>query len=290
MVSETMVSETMATETTTREELSRRPRLRRARSRRRRPMRGNVEEGNVEEDTDVEDTGVEKKNTKNKDTKLEDTKLEDTKLEDTKLEDTKLEGTKLGDEKLEDKKHEGTKEKTAKDRIDGTYPDRKRQHRQLVGYVSTFSNPLFDASPVPSGDKGCKNCLTQSREGARCRAQIPLNGALLARAKRNQAQSVVAPRDDSAESSQARREYLGDGIYVLPSLDKEAVVDYLKEYLHWFVEMVGGTRVDIPQVDPFVEVAVYYRDAKFGDPDPSKIYTPVLEATQGKRGGAILST
>ncbi|KAK4145629.1 common central domain of tyrosinase-domain-containing protein [Dichotomopilus funicola] len=206
-----------------------------------------------------------------KDKSEKDKKEEDKKEEDKKEEDKKEEDTAKKDTAEKDKKEEDT--------VDRTSPHRRRRHRQLVGYVYTFSNPVF------SENEGCGDCLTKSKEGTRCRAQLPLNGALLARAKGHQERSAEASEAGSTGPSQGQ-EYLGDGIYVLPSLDKDAVLAYLEKYLHWSVELSGGTPVDIPEENPFFEVVVHHRPATLQNQDPDIHYKPQFAITHGKLGGA----
>lgn len=95
-------------------------------------------------------------------------------------------------------------------------------HPQHVGFVYTFSNPVFGGR---TGGRGCSKCETEADKGTLCRAQIPLTAALLARA---QIQPGASPNEGGAPV----------GIEPLPSLDRGTVDDYLGNFLHWNVMTV----------------------------------------------------
>ncbi|KAH6627480.1 common central domain of tyrosinase-domain-containing protein [Chaetomium tenue] len=145
-------------------------------------------------------------------------------------------------------------------------PHKNPQH---VGFVYTFSNPVFGAR---AGGRGCGKCETQAEQGTLCRAQIPLTGALLARA---QIDPHLAPELGNGPA----------GILPLPSLEKGTVDNYLGDFLHWNVTTSGGTGVEVPDENAFIEVAAYHRAARFDDRASAERYTLLEGATSGKPGG-----
>jgi tyrosinase len=104
-----------------------------------------------------------------------------------------------------------------------SYSGPAHRHPQLVGFVYTFSNPVYG---VAAGGRGCKNCQTESEEGALSSAQIPLTAALAARQK-------AADLGTEVGSLQAM------GIHRLDGLEGEQVEKYLEKYLHWSVKTVS---------------------------------------------------
>ncbi|KAK4117115.1 Di-copper centre-containing protein [Canariomyces notabilis] len=146
-------------------------------------------------------------------------------------------------------------------------PHKQPQH---VGFVYTFSNPAFG---VRAGGGGCKKCLVKSREGTLSRAQIPLTATLVARSR--------TKTWANAEAGEGPLE----GIHALANLEKHEVGKYLEKFLHWRVKSASGADIEIPDEEPFVEVTVHYRGARFDDHESDAEYVPLERATQAKQGG-----
>jgi tyrosinase len=141
------------------------------------------------------------------------------------------------------------------------------EHPQHVGYVYTFSNPIYGTGARGSG---CKNCEAKSREGTRSLAQIPLTPALAARTR----ESPVMAAGGAPE-----------GIQALHGLDMANVSQYLGRYLHWSVQTASGSYIAIPEKDSFFEVTVFHREARVDDRESNRFYQVLENATRSKRGG-----
>ena len=48
-----------------------------------------------------------------------------------------------------------------------------------------------------------------------------------------------------------------------------------------------GTDIEVPDEEPFIEVAVHYRSARFDDSESDEAYVPLERAAQSKPGGYI---
>ncbi|KAK3296423.1 common central domain of tyrosinase-domain-containing protein [Chaetomium fimeti] len=142
------------------------------------------------------------------------------------------------------------------------------KHPQHVGFVYTFSNPIFGTR---TGGRGCNKCQAKSQQNTRCRGQIPITAALVARAG---LLPGTAPREGGGP----------EGIHPLPNLDRDQVNEYLRSFLHWNVKTAGGTDVAVPAEDAFIEVVAYHRAARLDDRSVEP-YRPLEGATLGKPGG-----
>ncbi|KAK4185474.1 common central domain of tyrosinase-domain-containing protein [Podospora australis] len=109
-----------------------------------------------------------------------------------------------------------------------------QQHPQHVGFVYTFSNPIYRNRAAP----GCGNCRRKALEGTRSRAQVPITGALLARMH---AHSTLEENSAGTEWGAAVLGGLPHGIQRLPSLEIDTVGVYLEKHLHWRVRTVCTT-------------------------------------------------
>ncbi|KAI1113782.1 Di-copper centre-containing protein [Nemania sp. NC0429] len=143
-------------------------------------------------------------------------------------------------------------------------PDHLHKHVQHVGFVSTFSNPIL---PQPN-TRGCQNCQRKKTEGTRSRAQVPITGALVAR----------------LEGSGHQVPNLPTGIPHLPGLSSDHVHTYLEANLHWRIKSHTGQELHIPHENPFVEVSVYHRNARFDVRSPHR-YQRLERATNTRPGG-----
>ncbi|KAI0854170.1 Di-copper centre-containing protein [Daldinia vernicosa] len=136
-------------------------------------------------------------------------------------------------------------------------------HPSLVGYVYTFTNPVYQNPDAP----GCGHCRAKSAEGTTSTAQIPITAALLPR---------VSSSQDVASTTSS---------HSLPSItDPENVSQHLEKNLHWRVK-VHGHDVSIPNDDPFVKVSVYHRKVDPSHRSRGHGYSHLKHATRGKAGG-----
>ncbi|KAK4164114.1 common central domain of tyrosinase-domain-containing protein [Cladorrhinum sp. PSN259] len=152
------------------------------------------------------------------------------------------------------------------------YSGPAHKHPQLVGFVYTFSNPVFG---VAAGGRGCKNCEKESEEGALSSAQIPLTAALVARQKATDLGSEMG-------SLQAM------GIHRLDGMEGEQVEKYLEKYLHWSVKTERGKDIEVSDdQSSFFEIKVHHRASRFDDHESDAVYSPLERATQAKPGGYL---
>jgi tyrosinase len=149
------------------------------------------------------------------------------------------------------------------------YSGPPHSHPQHVGFVYTFSNPVFGAAAGKG--RGCKNCQTASEEGTLSCAQIPITAALVARTK--------------VDGVSMGEEVEAHGVRVLGDMRVESVGAYLGRYLHWSVKTASGTDIEVPEEEPFIEVTVHHRSARFDDRESEAEYVPLEKATKEKKGG-----
>ncbi|RYP56444.1 hypothetical protein DL770_010828 [Monosporascus sp. CRB-9-2] len=130
-------------------------------------------------------------------------------------------------------------------------------HPNLVGFVYTFTNPIYRNRAAP----GCANCRRRAAEGTKSRAQVPITGALLALTRK-------ASSDDLTWIT-----------------NPSAVESHLEQNLYWRARTHGGRDVPIPNDVPFIQVSVYHRKASFDDIASGETYRLLERATLGKPGG-----
>ncbi|KAI1131069.1 Di-copper centre-containing protein [Nemania abortiva] len=143
-------------------------------------------------------------------------------------------------------------------------PNHLNEHVQNVGFVFTFSNPILPQLNT----RGCQSCQRKKAEGTKSRAQVPITGALVARLQEDGQPAPSLPA----------------GIPPLLGLGSGHVQTYLKDNLHWRVRSHTGQDLHIPHENPFVEVSVYHRNARFDVRSPDR-YQRLPGATNTRPGG-----
>ncbi|KAK6344406.1 hypothetical protein TWF696_008042 [Orbilia brochopaga] len=151
------------------------------------------------------------------------------------------------------------------------------QHQNHVGFVYTFSSPIYKNRGAP----GCHNCRRKAAEGTKSRAQLPITGALVAHIRR------------------LSHEQQGSGHEQTPGLGLDFMSNYLENNLHWRVGTHGysgalppdgrpqpnGRAGNTPSYDDFIQVSVYHRNAWFDDNTNSEPYELLENVTRNKLGG-----
>jgi len=84
------------------------------------------------------------------------------------------------------------------------------RHPNHVGFVYTFSNPIYKNRASP----GCEHCRRKATDGTMSTGQVPITGAILARIRTNKIDGV-----DSIDRT-------------------DLVAEYLKKNLHWKITTV----------------------------------------------------
>ncbi|KAF3922528.1 Tyrosinase [Orbilia brochopaga] len=155
------------------------------------------------------------------------------------------------------------------------------KHPNHVGFVYTFSNPVYRNRAAP----GCENCRRKAAEGTSSRAQVPITGALIAHVRKLTEESNPG---------------MGD---VPPGLGPDFMGAWLQENLHWRVGTHGypgallpqghnlegappnSRLLTIPQYKDYIQVSVYHRSGRFDDITGDEHYQPLRGVTHGKPGG-----
>ncbi|KAK0629237.1 common central domain of tyrosinase-domain-containing protein [Bombardia bombarda] len=105
-------------------------------------------------------------------------------------------------------------------------------HPDHVGYVYTFSNPIYRNRAAP----GCQNCRKKAVEASFSKAQVPITGALLARIR------ATKEHGESSSGGSISSGAVVGGVHIPPllNLGVENVEEYLEKNLHWRIKTVCG--------------------------------------------------